>query len=128
MRNLHPSANLHPRCIFGHVNGVLRICTRVQICSCLRGGANLHPDANCAHERKLYNFYTLCLEISINGRHFLLRCCLKSNKNKFQVVFIEKNIMFINFNHSSTPYLNMYGYRRSPPPTQTCLESKHQAR
>ena len=33
--------NLHPVCIFGHVNGVLSICTRVQICSCLRGGANL---------------------------------------------------------------------------------------
>ena len=33
--------NFHPGCIFGHVNGVLRICTRVQICSCLRGGANL---------------------------------------------------------------------------------------
>ena len=52
-------------CIFGHVNGVLRICTRVQIvqtvqiCSCLRGGANLlAPGANCAHERKLFNFYT----------------------------------------------------------------------
>ena len=47
-----------PGCIFGHVNGVLRICTRVQICSFLRGGANLlapgctrvqivHMNANC---------------------------------------------------------------------------------
>ena len=45
-------ANLHPGCIFGHVNCVLRICTGVQICSCFQGGAN------CAHERKLYNFYT----------------------------------------------------------------------
>ena len=73
-------------CIFGHVNGVLRICTpvqictRVQICSCLRGGAILFapgckfapgsnanlfapgckfaPGANCARERKLYNFNT----------------------------------------------------------------------
>ena len=26
-----PGANLHPGCIFGHVNGVLRICSRVQI-------------------------------------------------------------------------------------------------
>ena len=47
VRNLHPGANLHPRCIFGHVNGVLRIstrvqiCARVQICSNSRGGANL---------------------------------------------------------------------------------------
>ena len=57
-------ANLHPGCIFGHVNGVFRICTR------LHPGANLllpsrwckfictRPGANCAHERKLYNFYT----------------------------------------------------------------------
>ena len=37
VRNLHPGANLHPGCIFGHVNGVLRICT-----SNSRGGANLH--------------------------------------------------------------------------------------
>ena len=29
--NLQPGANLHPGSIFGHVNGVLRICTRVQI-------------------------------------------------------------------------------------------------
>ena len=42
--------NLHLECIFGHVNGVLRICTctRVQICSCLRGGANLFaPGPGC---------------------------------------------------------------------------------
>ena len=31
MHNLHPGANLHPGCIFGHVNGVLNICARVQI-------------------------------------------------------------------------------------------------
>ena len=29
VRNLHPGANLHPGCIFDHVNGILRICTRV---------------------------------------------------------------------------------------------------
>ena len=46
--NLHPGANLHPGCIFGHVNGVLRISTWVQICSYYRGGANLFaPGANC---------------------------------------------------------------------------------
>ena len=46
VRKLHPGAgaNLHLGYSFGHVNGVLRICTRVQI--------YLHPDANCAHERK----------------------------------------------------------------------------
>ena len=49
-----------PGCIFGHVNGVLRIftrvkiCIRVQICSYFRGGTN--PGANCAHERKMFNF------------------------------------------------------------------------
>ena len=37
VRNLHPGANLHPGCIFGHLNGVLRICT-----SNTRGGQNLH--------------------------------------------------------------------------------------
>ena len=26
-------ANFHPGCIFGHVNGVLRICTLVLICT-----------------------------------------------------------------------------------------------
>ena len=50
MGNLKPRscAQFAPGCIFGHVNGVLRICTRVQIfcnrvqiCSCLRGVANL---------------------------------------------------------------------------------------
>ena len=53
VRNLHTGANfanLHLGYIFGHVNGVLRICTRVQIYSHL--GANLHPGANCAHKRK----------------------------------------------------------------------------
>ena len=62
-------ANLHPGCIFGHVNGVLRNLHQfapgckfapafevVQIY--LHPGANLHPGADCAHERKLYNFYT----------------------------------------------------------------------
>ena len=34
-------AQFAPGCIFGHVNGVLRNCTRVQICSYSRGGANL---------------------------------------------------------------------------------------
>ena len=40
VRNLHPGANFHPGCKFapgcisGHVNGVLRICTPVQICRC----------------------------------------------------------------------------------------------
>ena len=52
MHNLQPSANLPPGCKFthgvyiGHVNGVLRkctrvqICIRVQICSIFGGGAN----------------------------------------------------------------------------------------
>ena len=116
-------ANLHPGCIFGHVNGVLRICTRVQICSCLRGGSNWHPGANCAHERKLYNSIHFD-----NGRHFLLRCCLKSIKNKFQVVINRKEYHVYYFHHSSIRYWNLYGYDRSPPPTHTFLESKHQAR
>ena len=64
MHNLHPGANLHPGCIFGHVNGVLRICTRLlaptfevdQIY--LHPVANLQPGAICAYERKMINFYT----------------------------------------------------------------------
>ena len=61
----------------------------------LHPGANLQLGANCAHERKPYNFYTFWLEISINGRHFLLRCCLNLIKNKFQVFFCQNNIIFI---------------------------------
>ena len=38
-------ANLHPGCIFGHVNGVLRICTRVLKDPPLR--ANLRPRFRC---------------------------------------------------------------------------------
>ena len=63
MRLCTRGANLHPGCIFGHVNGVLRICTRVQP-GCKFAPAfevvqiYLHPGPNCAHERKLYNFYT----------------------------------------------------------------------
>ena len=89
-------------------------------------GANLHPGANCAHERKLYNFYTLWWEISINVRCFLLRCCFKSIKNKCQVVFYRNEYHVYYFNHSSIRYLNMYGYHRSSPPTHTFSESKHQ--
>ena len=33
MHNLHPGCKFAPECIFGHVNGVLRICTRVLICT-----------------------------------------------------------------------------------------------
>ena len=52
MYNIHPGANIHPGCkfapgvYFGHVNGVLWKCTRVQIstrvriCSTFVGGAN----------------------------------------------------------------------------------------
>ena len=38
MHNIHPGANIHPGCkfapgvYFGHVNGALGKCTRVQIC------------------------------------------------------------------------------------------------
>ena len=66
MRNLHPvqicirGANTHPGRIFGHVNGVLRIGYKfAPAFEVVQMGANLHPGANCAHERKLYNFYTL---------------------------------------------------------------------
>ena len=56
MHNLHP-ANLHPGCIFGHVNGVLRICKFAPTFD-VHPGANLHSGAICAYERKMFNFYT----------------------------------------------------------------------
>ena len=52
MHNIQPGANIHPGCkfapgvYFGHINGVLWKCTRVQIstrvriCSTFVGGAN----------------------------------------------------------------------------------------
>ena len=52
MHNIHPGANIYPGCkfapgeYFGHVNGALgkctrvQICTRVLICSTFEGGAN----------------------------------------------------------------------------------------
>ena len=52
MHNIHPGANIHPGSkfapgvYFGHVNGALgkctrvQICTRVLICSTFVGGAN----------------------------------------------------------------------------------------
>ena len=56
------------------------------------------------------------------------RSCLKSIKNKFQVVFYRNENHVYYFDHSSTRYLNLYGYGRSHPPTPTFLESKHQVR
>ena len=58
VRNLHPEictwdANLHPGHKFGHENGVLRICTRVQICSYNRGGTNLFSPG-CKPYNSLY--------------------------------------------------------------------------
>ena len=53
MHNLHPGANLHPGynflhpgCIFGHVNGVLRICTGWSKFICTRVQF-VHMNAKC---------------------------------------------------------------------------------
>ena len=52
-------ANLHPGCIFCHLNGVLRICTVYKFAPTLEVvHIYLHPGSNCAHERKMFNFYT----------------------------------------------------------------------
>ena len=51
MHNLHPGCKFAPGCIFGHVNGVLRIYTRVE-------QIYLYPGAVYAYERKMFNFYT----------------------------------------------------------------------
>ena len=49
-KNLHPGAKFAPGCKFAPAFEVVQIY--------LHPDANLHPGANCAHERKLYNFYT----------------------------------------------------------------------
>ena len=49
---------------------------------------------------------------------FLLRCCLKSIENNFQVVFYRKENQVYDSNHSLTRYLNLYGTVDRPlPPT-----------
>ena len=88
----------------------------------------LHPGANCAHERKMHNFYTFWLEILIKGRHFLLRCCLKSIKNKFQVFFIETHIMFIILIILQHDIWTFMGTVDRPLQSTHFLESKHQVR
>ena len=85
MHNIHPGANIHPGCKFapgvhfGHVNGALlkctrvQICTRVLICSTFVGGANSKEQistrvhillgANYAHKRNLLShMYSLILD------------------------------------------------------------------
>ena len=69
VHDLHPVANLHseggggvkfaPGCCFGHVNGVFRFLSRVQISPSFEVVHPLFaPGANCAHERKMFNFYS----------------------------------------------------------------------
>ena len=68
MRNLHPGANLHSGCNFGHVNGVPTLVV-VQI--------YLHPGANCAHARKMFNLLYILIGDFDFGRHFILQLCIK---------------------------------------------------
>ena len=83
--------NLHPGCIFGHVNDVLRICTRVQICSNSRGSANLHPGANCAHERKMF-LYILIGDFDL-WQAFSITILYKTDiKMDLKLFFIKINI------------------------------------
>ena len=70
VRNLHPGANLHPGCIFGHVNGVLRI--RI---SNSRGGANLHRVQIVHMNAKC--LISIHFDRTFRGRHFLLQFCIK---------------------------------------------------
>ena len=48
-KKLHPGENLHPMQIFPTLE-VVQIY--------LHPGANLLPGANCAHKRKMFNFFT----------------------------------------------------------------------
>ena len=59
MHNLHPGCKFAPGYIFGHVNGVLRICTRVQVCSYFQGGADLFAPGckMCIWTQNMYFLY-----------------------------------------------------------------------
>ena len=105
----------------------MQICIRVYFWPCERCFKNLHPGANlllpsrwckfiCTRVQIVHMNANCIISIHYDGRfRFLLRCCLKSIKNKFQVVSYRKEYHVYYFNHSSTRYLNCYGYRRSPP-------------
>ena len=133
MRNLHPGVNLHPGCKFA---------PGVYFWSCERCCKNLHPGANLLLPSRWCKFIWTRVQIctpvqivhmnanciisihfdwrlSINGRHFLLRCCLKSIKNKFQILLYRKEYHVYYFNQTSTRYMNLYGNRRSTPPIHT---------
>ena len=95
--------NLHPGCIFGHMNCLLRICsrmqicTKVQICSYFQSGANLfapvcnlHPGANCAYERKnVYFQYVLIGDFDILQTCFVYDFVLNDIKVNFKL-FLSK--------------------------------------
>ena len=60
-------ANLNPGCIFGHVNGVLRICTRVQMCSYSRGGVNLFaPGCKFAPRVQIVHMNAKCVFLYVS--------------------------------------------------------------
>ena len=71
-------ANLYPGCIFGHVNGDLWICTRVQICKFAPTfevvQIYLHPGAICAHERKMFFFFILRSGILMYAGCYIAGC------------------------------------------------------
>ena len=56
MHNIHPGANIHPGCkfapgvYFGHVNGGLWKCTRVQISTRVRISSTFEGGANTAEQ------------------------------------------------------------------------------
>ena len=59
----------------------------------LHTGANLHPDAICAYERKMFNFYTFCSGILVYcGPFFYYDLVYTDIKSKFYIVFIKMKI------------------------------------
>ena len=115
--------NLHPGCIFGHVNGVLRICTGCKFAHTFEvEQIYLHPGANCAYARKMCIFYSFRSAILIYCRRFCLKRYLKlfyQNEKADCLSWLTRHQNKCAYINASTILiqLNLYGYRRSPHPT-----------
>ena len=89
--------NLHPGCIFGHMNCLLRICSRMQIAPRCKFAPTfrveqiyLHPGANCAYERKnVYFQYVLIVDFDILQTCFVYDFVLNDIKVNFKL-FLSK--------------------------------------
>ena len=86
-----------PGVFFGHMNGLLRICSRMQICTKCKFAPTfeveqiyLHPDAKCAYERKnVYFQYVLIGDFDILQTCFVYDFVLNDIKVNFKL-FLSK--------------------------------------